>query len=139
MTEPRVMTVGQLSRRSGVPVKALRDYTDWGLIYSLGRSAGNYRLYPPDALWCVQAIDELRGLGLTLTEIRQASAIADRDRDAVGPWLAGRLRAARARVERQLAALEQTRGRLDAFEAAHRAELTGQVPLWPDAPGESAA
>jgi MerR family copper efflux transcriptional regulator len=50
------MTVGELSRRSGVPVKALRDYTDWGLIETLGRSAGNYRLYTSDALWCVDAI-----------------------------------------------------------------------------------
>lgn len=25
-----LMTVGELSRRTGVPVKALREYTDWG-------------------------------------------------------------------------------------------------------------
>src|SRR5262249_49924173 len=70
------MTVGELSRRTGVPVKALRDYTDWGLIETLGRSPGNYRLYTPDSLWCVGAITELRGLGLTLAEIRDAAQVA---------------------------------------------------------------
>jgi MerR family regulatory protein len=39
-----VMTIGNLSRRTGVPVKALRQYEDMGLVYTAGRSAGNYRL-----------------------------------------------------------------------------------------------
>jgi len=32
----KVITVGELSRRTGVPAKALREYTDWGLIDTLG-------------------------------------------------------------------------------------------------------
>jgi len=35
-----VITIGALSRRTGVPVKALREYEDLGLIYTVGRSAG---------------------------------------------------------------------------------------------------
>ncbi|KUO19248.1 hypothetical protein AQJ91_19910 [Streptomyces dysideae] len=50
----RSMTVGELSRRTGVPVQTLREYTDLGLIYTLGRSSANYRLYTTDALWCVR-------------------------------------------------------------------------------------
>ena len=46
------MTVGELSRRTAVPVKALREYHDLGLIYSVGRSAANYRLFDKSALWC---------------------------------------------------------------------------------------
>jgi hypothetical protein len=46
------MTIGALSRRTGVPVKALREYEDLGLIYTVGRSAGNYRLFDEEALWC---------------------------------------------------------------------------------------
>ncbi|MDT9701273.1 MerR family transcriptional regulator [Streptomyces sp. P17] len=67
----RPMTVGDLSRRTGVTVKALREYTDLGLIYTLGRSPAGYRLYDPDALRCVRFIGELRGLGLTIAEIRE--------------------------------------------------------------------
>lgn len=138
-TEVETMTVGDLARRTGVSIKALREYTDWGLIDTLGRSPGNYRLYTRDALWCVHAVVELRGLGLTLAEIRRAARVANEDRDAVGPVLAEQLRTARARIEQRMAELEQVCGRIGEFEAAHRAELAGQVPLWPDAPSESAA
>src|SRR5262249_1839442 len=58
-----VMTIGALSRRTGVPVKALREYEDLGLIYTVGRSAGNYRLFDEEALWCVAVIGTLRGAG----------------------------------------------------------------------------
>jgi MerR family copper efflux transcriptional regulator len=133
------MTVGELARRTGVSIKALRDYTDWGLIDTLGRSPSNYRLYTPESLWCVRTITEMRRLGLTLSEIRCAAQVASRDRDAVGPRLAEMLRDARARIERRIAELEETRARLDEFVAAHHAELLGEVPLWPEAPGESAA
>ena len=57
-----VMTVGALSRRTGVPVKTLRTYEDMGLIYTVGRSAGNYRLFDEDALWCVGVVSGLRTL-----------------------------------------------------------------------------
>ena len=64
-----VMTIGTLSRRTGVSVKALRAYQDMGLIYTMGRSAGNCRLFGDDALWCVGVVGGLRSLGLTLEEI----------------------------------------------------------------------
>jgi DNA-binding transcriptional MerR regulator len=64
------MTIGTLSRRTGVPVKALRAYEDMGLIYTVGRSPGNYRLFGDEALWCVGVVGALRDLGLTLEEIR---------------------------------------------------------------------
>ena len=35
-----VMTIGTLARRTGVPVKTLREYEDMGLIYTVGRKAG---------------------------------------------------------------------------------------------------
>jgi DNA-binding transcriptional MerR regulator len=65
-----VMTIGALSRRTGVSVKVLREYEDLGLIYTVGRSAGNYRLFGQEALWCAGVIGTLRGLGLTVAEIR---------------------------------------------------------------------
>lgn len=87
-TATETMTVGQLACRTGVRVKALRDYTDWGLIRTLGRSPGNYRLDTREAQCCVHAITQLRALGLTLAEIRQAARVAGEDRNAVGPLLA---------------------------------------------------
>src|SRR5215472_43187 len=70
MLRSKVMTIGQLSRRSGVPIKVLRKYEDLGFLYTLGRSESNYRLFGEDALWCVQVVQGLRSLGLTLKELR---------------------------------------------------------------------
>lgn len=45
MTKNGWMTIGELSKRSGVSVKTIRRWTDLGLISCAGRSGGNYRLY----------------------------------------------------------------------------------------------
>ncbi|MCK0093455.1 organomercurial lyase MerB [Rhodococcus sp. F64268] len=93
------MTIGDLSARTGVPVKALREYTDLGLIYTLGRSPAGYRLYTDDAEWCVRFIGELRGLGLTIAEICQLTS-TDRDDHgrSVGAHLAELLQRSRQRL-----------------------------------------
>lgn len=88
-TRTQLMTVGELSRRTGVPVKALREYTDSGLIYTAGRSQANYRLFTTDALTCVHWIGRLRGLGLTLAEIRDLVRDCPQgNTELVGPRLA---------------------------------------------------
>ena len=38
MLRSNAMTIGQLSRHTGVPVKVLRHYEDLGVLYTLGRS-----------------------------------------------------------------------------------------------------
>lgn len=123
-SDSELMTVGELSRRTGVPTKNLRAYTDWGLIYSVGRSASNYRLYDAEALWCVAAITELRQLGLTLAEIREYGAgYLAREEDAIGPRLAKLLEHSRARVEEQIAELDEVRRRIDEFVVANSDHL----------------
>ena len=120
------MTVGGLSRRTGVPVKTLREYEDLGLIYTAGRSAGNYRLFDEEALWCVGLIGTLRGLGLTLAEIRRLATIyLGQSPEPIGPRLAELLRAVRARTEDRIAEQRALLGRIDDFEADHPAELSG--------------
>jgi len=71
-----------------------------GLIYLVGRTAANYRLYDVEALWCVGAITELRQLGLTLAEIKEFGAgYLTRSGEPSGPRLAQMLDRSRARVE----------------------------------------
>ncbi|MBJ7597968.1 MAG: MerR family transcriptional regulator [Candidatus Nephthysia bennettiae] len=121
------MTIGELSRRTGMPVKALREYADMGLIYTVGRSPGNYRLFDESALWCVGVIRGLRSLGLTVAEIREVASIyLARTDQPIGPDLAERLAAARARIDARIGELQKLRRRLDEFEAAHTAELAGE-------------
>lgn len=121
-----VMTIGTLARRTGVPVKALREYEDAGLIYTIGRSPGNYRLFDDTALCCVDMIGTLRALGLTLAEIRKlAGVFLGQPGDPVGPQLAELLRVARARTETQIAELHHRCGRIDEFETRYATQLAG--------------
>jgi MerR family transcriptional regulator, redox-sensitive transcriptional activator SoxR len=65
------LSIGQLSSRSGVAVSALRFYEDAGLI-SAGRTAGNQRRYPRDALRRVAFIRASQRVGIPLRAIKQA-------------------------------------------------------------------
>jgi DNA-binding transcriptional MerR regulator len=121
------MTIGQLSRRTGMPIKALREYADMGLIYTVGRSPGNYRLFDESSLWCVEVIRGLRSLGLTVAEICEVAGVYLLQPDEpIGPHLAERLRASRTRIDAHIAALQELRRRIDGFEATHRPELAGE-------------
>ncbi len=123
-----LMTVGELSWRTGTPVKALRRYADMGLVYTAGRSAANYRLFDESALWCVRVIANLRGLGLTVAEIGELAGVYLGQPDQpIGPHLAERLRAAGARLDARIAELQELRRRIDGFEARHAAQLSGQA------------
>lgn len=122
------MTIGALSRRTGVSVKTLRQYEDLGLIYTAGRSAGNYRLFNDEALWCIGVISMLRNLGLTLAEIQElATNYLQRTSEPSGPRLAKLLAAVRDRTEQRIDTLHQILQRIGAFEAGHAAELTGDA------------
>lgn len=86
----------------------MRQYTDWGLVYTVGRSAAGYRLFDSDAVWCVQMIGEFRGLGLTAAEIRKLTTAYLQGSPALGPQLAERLHASRQRIVARIAELRQT-------------------------------
>lgn len=123
-----MMTIGQLSQRTGVAVKTLRQYEDLGLVYTAGRSPGNYRLFDDEALWCVTVITGLRELGLTLNELHDlAGSYLGRPDQPVGPRLAEMLTEVRARTAHRIAELHDRLQLLDEFEAAAAAELSGQA------------
>jgi DNA-binding transcriptional MerR regulator len=108
------MTVGELSRRTGTPARALRAWTDTGLVYSAGRSPAGYRLYDESALWCAAVIGELRSLGLTLAEIRDLAAVyLGRPGEPVGPHLEALLHRARDRADARIRNLQELRERID--------------------------
>jgi MerR family copper efflux transcriptional regulator len=122
------MTVGELSRRTGTPVKALRRYEQLGLIYTVGRSSANYRLFDESALWCIQVIHNLRALGLTVAEISDLAGIYLGKPDLpIGPELAERLRTVRARIDDRIGALQEVRRRMDDFETCYEEELSGRT------------
>jgi MerR family copper efflux transcriptional regulator len=123
-----IMTIGELSRRTDVPVKQLRRYEDLGFIYTVGRTSGNYRLFDESALWCVGAVTLWRSLGLTLAEIGELTDLyVERPEENIGPRLAELLGSVRVRTHRRVSELRELLERIDAFETQHRAELSGEA------------
>jgi MerR family copper efflux transcriptional regulator len=95
------MTVGELSRRTGLSVKAIREYEGLGLIYSAGRSEGNYRMFDASAVWCAEVIVQLRSVGLTIKEIKRiADVYLAHPDEPIGPRIAAALDRADARARR---------------------------------------
>ncbi len=124
------MTIGQLARRGGVSIKALREYERLGLLYTLGRSESNYRLFDLSTVWCLQVIRALRALGLTLKDIQEISAIyCDQPEEPIGPHLEEKLNRVLARVEAQISDLQALRQRIFDFQTTHALALTGKTDL----------
>jgi MerR family copper efflux transcriptional regulator len=122
----QLMTVGELARRTGLSIKAIRQYEALGLVYSAGRSDGGYRLFDESALWCAQVISTLRSLGLTIKEIdRWGRAYLSDPDEPLGPRLAALLDRAERRIDDRIAELEAFRGRICAFRTEHPAALAG--------------
>ena len=68
--EEATLRVGELSRRTGKTVRALRLYEECGLLEPAKRSSGGFRLYSGGAVIRVRWISQLQELGFTLQEIR---------------------------------------------------------------------
>ncbi len=64
-----LLQVGELARRTGLTVRTLHHYDAIGLLAPSARSEAGYRLYGPDDLARLHAIQALRLLGLPLAEI----------------------------------------------------------------------
>src|SRR5262249_43518966 len=66
-----LFTIGALARRTGLTVKAIRFYSDTGIVPPTARTPAGYRLYDIGALARLDMVRTLRDLGLDLAVIRQ--------------------------------------------------------------------
>ncbi|MFD9735116.1 MerR family transcriptional regulator [Umezawaea sp. NPDC059074] len=64
-------TIGELARRTGLTVKAVRFYADTGLVPATGRNAAGHRVYDAVAAARLDLVRTLRDLGLDLPSIRR--------------------------------------------------------------------
>ncbi|MEV7183791.1 MerR family transcriptional regulator [Kitasatospora sp. NPDC093102] len=64
-------SIGDLARRTGLTVKAIRFYADTGLVPPTDRTAAGYRRYDVHALARLDLVRTLRELGLDLPAIRR--------------------------------------------------------------------
>ncbi|MBN6057245.1 MerR family transcriptional regulator [Nonomuraea sp. RK-328] len=69
-------SIGDLARRTGLTVKAIRFYSDQGIVPPIGRTPAGYRLYGVDAVARLDLVRTLRELGLDLPTVRR---VVDRE------------------------------------------------------------
>lgn len=71
MNATTLYSIGELSRRTGLPVRTIRFYSDSGVVAPTTRSPAGYRLYDLDALHRLELLHTLRELGMDLATIRR--------------------------------------------------------------------
>lgn len=64
-------TIGELARRTGLPARTIRFWSDSGVIPPAERSAAGYRLYSADAVARLHLVRTLRELGFGLDAVRE--------------------------------------------------------------------
>ncbi|MFF0218151.1 MerR family transcriptional regulator [Streptomyces vinaceus] len=71
MDATTLYSIGELSRRTGLPVRTIRFYSDAGVVAPTTRSPAGYRLYDFDALLRLELLRTLRELGVDLATVRR--------------------------------------------------------------------
>ncbi|MFC8981117.1 MerR family transcriptional regulator [Streptomyces sp. NPDC057411] len=71
MDATTLYSIGELSRRTGLPVRTIRFYSDSGVVAPTTRSPAGYRLYDLDALLRLELLRTLRELGVDLATIQR--------------------------------------------------------------------
>lgn len=108
------MNIGQLSRRTGVPIDTVRYYEKQQLLPPPTRTASGYRHYEADDVLRLTFIRRAKTLGFTLEEIRDLLALSRADSGDVAA-----IRAAAASklidVEQRIAELTRVRDGLQSL------------------------
>ena len=63
------LRIGEVSKRTGLPVKTIRFYCDQGLLQPSGRSDAGYRLFDQDNLAELKIIRALRSMDVSIPEL----------------------------------------------------------------------
>ncbi|PXX60935.1 DNA-binding transcriptional MerR regulator [Nocardia tenerifensis] len=114
------VSIGELSRRTGVPVRTIRFYCDNGILESR-RSGGGHRTFFPAAVDRLLLVRRLRAMGLPLAAI---SNVLD-GKETIAEAAA----AERAAIDAELEALRWRRAALAAIENAPPDERAGRLKL----------
>lgn len=111
------MNIGQLSRRTGVPIDTVRYYEKQHLLPPPTRTASGYRHYEADDVLRLTFIRRAKTLGFTLEEIRDLLALSRADSGDMAA-----IRAAAASklidVEQRIAELTRVRDGLQSLVSA---------------------
>ena len=122
------LTIGQVSRRSGVPAKTIRYYESVGVLDKPSRAENGYRVYGPDTVRTLQFVRHARGLGFSLDEVRALLGLwldANRPSREVKALAEQRI----VDIDRRIAELTRLRGELSVLVAACHGDHRPECPI----------
>lgn len=124
MRETTSMRIGDVAKRTGVSVDALRFYEEKGLIKPQ-RTANGYRLYPQETLQLVGYIKLAQQLGFSLAQIGENLPLLWNAENASSDLLAELFAQKIALLDERIAQMQALRHVL-AERAAHVCPLVGE-------------
>jgi DNA-binding transcriptional MerR regulator len=135
---PEEQSIGEVARRTGIPIETLRFYDRSGLLGDLRRTAGGRRVFDAHALGLLDVVVRLRRSGMPVGEVRAFVDRVRHDRDVAGRI--SLLRNHRERVRNQLDQLTKDLAVIEWKIAAYTAVEQGTEPPppppgWPDPAG----
>jgi DNA-binding transcriptional MerR regulator len=124
------LTIGDVSKLTGLPKKTIRFYEDEGCIPPVARSGSGYRLYSRGDVWRLQLLRQARLLGLSLAEIKPLiTQSMDTECLVFASDLMSMLERQKAAIDRRIAELESLREQI--------AVLEGHIEHCECAPGQT--
>jgi MerR family mercuric resistance operon transcriptional regulator len=122
------LSIGQLSRRTGVNLETIRYYERIGVLGRPPRTAAGHRVYGAEELRALTFIHRARQLGFPLSDIRALLALRDASSDRRGDARDITLRHL-ARVRAQIADLRSRAGLLERITQGNGAESGHCCPV----------
>ncbi|MFO0601110.1 MAG: heavy metal-responsive transcriptional regulator [Myxococcaceae bacterium] len=123
MDPQQPLTIGQLSRRAGLPVDTVRFYEKQGLVPQPARRASGYRQYPATTVGRLRFIQSAKAVGFSLKEIRELLALRV-TRGKTCADVKARAHEKLTDLDRRLAELQRVRAALSRLAAS----CTGRGP-----------
>jgi DNA-binding transcriptional MerR regulator len=113
----RQLTIGEVSKRTGLPAKTIRFYEDEGCIPRVARGTNGYRVYSEGDVWRLQLVRQVRMLGLPLSQIKPLiSQSMDTECLAFADDLTALLERQREEIDRRIAELTSLREHIEVLE-----------------------
>ena len=122
MSKPEAYTIGEMSRRSGLSVRALRHYEEQGLL-TPGRTSAGRRFYTLADMLVLARISLLKRAGFSIAQIRTLQAKGAPDAAALVDAQAEYLNEQMEKIISSLDVLDQVRRRLKSGEPADAESL----------------
>jgi len=110
----KILTIGQISKQTGLSRKTIRYYEKEKLIPEPNRSITDYRLYQPKVIERLQFIQKAKEIGFSLGEIRGILELSEKGKpccEQVFSWTENKL----AKIDEQILFLQELKKKITRY------------------------